>query len=69
MSVGGDVTTTGNQSFGGEATIAGNTTFTGNDVSISGLEGGGFDVEFSTTTTTIDANATQLPMLQIDCLG
>ena len=57
VSVGGNVTTTGNQSFGGEATIAGHTTFTGNDVSISGLEGGGFDVEFSATTTTIDANA------------
>ena len=50
VSVGGNVTTTGNQSFGGEATIAGDTTFTGDDVSISGLEGGGFDVEFSATS-------------------
>ena len=56
-SVGGDVTTTGNQSFGGEATIAGDTTFTGDDVSISGLKGGGFNVDFSATSTTLDANA------------
>ena len=57
VSVGGDVTTTGNQSFGGEATIAGDTAFTGDDVSISGLDGGGFNVNFSATSTTLDANA------------
>ncbi len=56
-SLGGNVTTTGNQSFGGEATIAGDTAFTGNDVSISGLDGGGFNVNFSATSTTLDANA------------
>jgi len=72
VSVGGNVTTTGDQSFGGEATIAGDTTFTGNDVSVSGLEGGGFNVEFSATTTTIDAKCQRLLSCQCcrsDCLA
>ena len=57
VSFAGNVTTTGNQSFGGEATLVGDTTFTGDDVSISGLNGGGLNVTFSATSTTLDANA------------
>ena len=56
VSFAGNVTTTGNQSFGGEATLVGDTTFTGDDVSISGLDGGGLNVTFSATSTTLDAN-------------
>ena len=57
VGLGGNVSTTGNQTYGGEVTLTGDTTFssTSGEITLNGLEGSGYNLEFSATSTTLDA--------------
>ncbi|MDP6720178.1 MAG: hypothetical protein QGF59_16075, partial [Pirellulaceae bacterium] len=55
-SLGGNVTTTGNQAFGSDVTLTGDTKFvSGNLFDLSGLVGGGYNVEIDAVSAAIDA--------------
>ena len=56
-SLGGNVTTTGNQIFGSDVTLTGDTKFVagGNFFDLSGLVGGGHNVEIDAGSAAIDA--------------
>jgi hypothetical protein len=55
-SLGGNVTTTGNQEFGSDVTLTGDTKFSsGNLFDLSGLVGGGYNVEIDAGSAAIDA--------------
>ena len=55
-SLGGNVTTTGNQKFGSDVTLTGDTKFvSGNLFDLSGLVGGGYNVEIDAVNAIIDA--------------
>ena len=56
VGLGGNVTTTGDQNYVGLVTLSDNVTFAGNTVvMLNGLEGSGYDVEFSANSTSLDA--------------
>ena len=65
-SLGGNVTTTGNQKFGSDVTLTGDTKFvSGNLFDLSGLVGGGHNVEIDAVNAIIDLKNTVFRVLQI----